>query len=83
MLVVSLSLRRANHSSDRWGASDGESRVASTSDDGGRRMIRGEIGEISGSVHVEKGLKISFLNHIFLEDSNPTALWRDLQNMEQ
>jgi hypothetical protein len=51
VLVVSLSLLRANHSSERWGASDPVTQAAKTSDEGGRTM-GGTVREIRGLEHV-------------------------------
>lgn len=72
VLVVSLSLLRANHSSERWGASDWVRQATNASDEGGRTM-RGELGDISGAEQVEKVWQDA-LPCLLLEDSDVAVL---------
>ena len=58
VLVVSLSLRRANHSSERCGRLDGTIWEDANTSDEGDRMLSGGVEEFNGEVHVEKVLKI-------------------------
>lgn len=57
MLVVSLSLRRANHSSERCGASDGDTWALKGSDEG-RWMMRRLMGESASEVPFVSVLRI-------------------------
>lgn len=53
VLVVSLSFRRENHSSERCGASDGIKRAVNTNGEG-ERIMREELEETKGVSQLEK-----------------------------
>lgn len=79
VLVVSLSLRSANHSSERCGRLDGKIwEEANTSDEGGRLMTW-EVEEFNNEAHVEKVLKVAFPWNLHAGNGND-PLWGMVRN---